>query len=71
VALVKPQFEAGPGARDKRGVVRDEEKRAAAVHTVRAFLEREGWRVVGDMRSPLPGKEGNIEWLIGAVCDER
>lgn len=67
VALVKPQFEAGRAAIGKRGVVRDEVARERAVSDVVEFLTEAGWRVVGTIVSPLPGKEGNSEWLIGAV----
>lgn len=67
VALVKPQFEAGREALGKRGVVRDEAVRQAAVDDIAAWLTAAGWRIVGSMVSPLPGKEGNIEHLIGAV----
>lgn len=67
VALVKPQFEAGRGALGKRGVVREEAVRRAVVDDIAAWIGGQGWRVVGDMASPLPGKEGNIEHLIGAV----
>ncbi|MFN3869083.1 MAG: TlyA family RNA methyltransferase [Hyphomicrobiaceae bacterium] len=67
VALVKPQFEAGREALAKRGVVKDEAARAAAVSRIAAWLRAQGWRVVGDMVSPLPGKDGNIEHLIGAT----
>jgi len=67
VALVKPQFEAGRAAIGKRGVVRDESAQTRAAGDVAAFLQAAGWRVVGTIPSPLPGKEGNTEWLIGAV----
>lgn len=69
VALVKPQFEAGRHATDKRGIVHDEAARQAAVRGVMNFLEGEGWRILGQLQSPLPGKDGNIEWLVGAVRD--
>ncbi len=69
LALVKPQFEAGRAAIGKRGVVKDETARAAAVEEVAAWLGRQGWRVVGSIVSPLPGKEGNIEHIIGAVLE--
>lgn len=67
VALVKPQFEAGRGAVGKRGVVRDEDAQKRSTADVAAFLEAAGWRVVGAIPSPLPGKEGNTEWLVGAM----
>lgn len=68
VALIKPQFEAGPEHVGKGGVVRD-----AAVHeAVCAKIEAwwaglPGWRVLGVERSPITGPEGNVEFLIGAV----
>ncbi|HDL42251.1 MAG TPA: TlyA family RNA methyltransferase, partial [Actinobacteria bacterium] len=42
VVLVKPQFEVGRGGLDKRGVVRDEERRVAAVDESRVALEKAG-----------------------------
>jgi 23S rRNA (cytidine1920-2'-O)/16S rRNA (cytidine1409-2'-O)-methyltransferase len=68
VALIKPQFEAGPEHVGKGGVVRD-----AAVHdAVCARIERwwaglEGWDVLGITPSPITGPEGNREFLIGAI----
>ena len=71
VALVKPQFEAGRGTLDKRGVVRDPAEQERAVHEVSRFLAECGWHVCGSVPSPLPGKEGNQEWLIGAINEQR
>jgi 23S rRNA (cytidine1920-2'-O)/16S rRNA (cytidine1409-2'-O)-methyltransferase len=68
VALIKPQFEAGPEHVGKGGVVRD-----AAVHEavcariVEWWASLPGWRVLGVERSPITGPEGNVEFLIGAV----
>lgn len=67
VVLVKPQFEAGRAEVGKRGIVREDGVRRAVVDDIAAWITAHGWRVVGDMVSPLPGKEGNIEHLIGAV----
>jgi 23S rRNA (cytidine1920-2'-O)/16S rRNA (cytidine1409-2'-O)-methyltransferase len=67
VALVKPQFEMGPEAVGKGGIVRDAAARARAVTEVRAFIEAQpGWRVFAEMPSPIPGGSGNEEFLIGA-----
>ncbi len=66
VALIKPQFEVGPGVA-KGGVVRD-----AAVHQAVCariadwWAARPGWRVLGVEPSPLLGPEGNREFLIAA-----
>ena len=68
VALVKPQFEAGPEAVGKGGIVRDAGARERAVAGVRAFIDAlPGWRVVAEMPSPITGGGGNEEVLIGAV----
>jgi 23S rRNA (cytidine1920-2'-O)/16S rRNA (cytidine1409-2'-O)-methyltransferase len=67
VALIKPQFEAGPGQVGARGVVRD-----AAVHGAVCAAVQDwwaglpGWEVLGVTESPLRGPEGNVEFLIGA-----
>jgi 23S rRNA (cytidine1920-2'-O)/16S rRNA (cytidine1409-2'-O)-methyltransferase len=67
IALVKPQFEAGPDAVGKGGVVRDEAVRARTVESVRDWMEcQPGWAVTGVTRSPIEGGDGNIEFLIGA-----
>ncbi|MGF1619012.1 MAG: TlyA family RNA methyltransferase [Rhodomicrobiaceae bacterium] len=67
VALVKPQFEAGPDRVGKGGIVRDEAVRAEVLTTTRDFLNAQpGWSVVGEIPSPISGQSGNIEYLIGA-----
>jgi 23S rRNA (cytidine1920-2'-O)/16S rRNA (cytidine1409-2'-O)-methyltransferase len=70
VALIKPQFEAGPKAVGKGGVVRDPAERERAIASVVDWIaQRPGWRVVGRIESPLPGGSGNVEALVGAVHD--
>jgi 23S rRNA (cytidine1920-2'-O)/16S rRNA (cytidine1409-2'-O)-methyltransferase len=66
VALVKPQFEVGPARVGKGGIVRDPAARAEAVAAVRAFLEGAGWRVLGEVPSPIAGGDGNLESLVAA-----
>ncbi len=66
IALVKPQFEVGPGRVGKGGVVKDEAARQDALEGVRAFLEGAGWRVAGAIDSPVEGADGNREYLIHA-----
>ena len=68
IALIKPQFEAGPGQVGAKGVVRD-----PAIHDAvceRIYLwwaEQPGWSVLGITESPITGPEGNREFLIGAT----
>ncbi|MFC3080324.1 TlyA family RNA methyltransferase [Phenylobacterium terrae] len=66
VALVKPQFEAGPGAVGKGGLVKDPAVRAAALEAAKQFFESSGWRVRGEAESPIAGGEGNLEFLVWA-----
>jgi 23S rRNA (cytidine1920-2'-O)/16S rRNA (cytidine1409-2'-O)-methyltransferase len=68
VALIKPQFQAGPGDVGKGGVVRDPEVHARVCAEMRAWLEAQpGWRVLGITESPITGPAGNKEFLIAAV----
>jgi len=67
VALIKPQFEAGPAAVGAGGVVRDPEVRAAVCQRIENWWrERPGWRVLGVVASPITGADGNQEFLIAA-----
>ena len=66
IALVKPQFEVGPGKVGKGGVVRDEGHRLAALAAVQTFLVDLGWRVVAVIDSPIAGSDGNREYLLHA-----
>jgi 23S rRNA (cytidine1920-2'-O)/16S rRNA (cytidine1409-2'-O)-methyltransferase len=68
VALIKPQFEAGPGAVGKGGVVRDAAVHRAVCEAVEAWWSAlPGWRVLGIEPSPILGPEGNREFLIAAA----
>lgn len=70
VALIKPQFEAGPGAIGKSGIVRDPAVRERVVGSVWSWLaDQPDWRVMGVIESPIAGGSGNQEFLIGAVYD--
>ncbi|RME50703.1 MAG: TlyA family RNA methyltransferase [Caldilineae bacterium] len=64
VALVKPQFEAGPGRTNRRGVLTDERLRRQVVAGLLEWATRHGWRVLGECPSPIPGGAGNVEFLV-------
>jgi 23S rRNA (cytidine1920-2'-O)/16S rRNA (cytidine1409-2'-O)-methyltransferase len=67
VALIKPQFEVGPGQVGKGGVVRDPALHEAVCARIAAWLAaRPGWSVLGIVESPITGPEGNKEFLIAA-----
>ncbi|MBN8889020.1 MAG: TlyA family rRNA (cytidine-2'-O)-methyltransferase [Rhodospirillales bacterium 70-18] len=67
VALIKPQFEAGPGQVGSKGVVRDPAVHAAVCERIRDWWAGlPGWAVLGIEESPITGPEGNREFLIAA-----
>ncbi len=68
VALIKPQFEAGPAQVGVRGVVRDPAVHASVCAAVREWWSAlPGWSVLGLVESPITGPEGNREFLIAAT----
>ena len=68
VALIKPQFEVGPGRVGKGGVVRDPALHDEVCARIAAWLARQpGWSVLGIVESPITGPEGNREFLIAAL----
>jgi 23S rRNA (cytidine1920-2'-O)/16S rRNA (cytidine1409-2'-O)-methyltransferase len=67
VALIKPQFEAGPDKVGKGGVVRDPAVHDEVCERVRSWWSGlPGWTVLGVEPSPILGPEGNREFLIAA-----
>jgi 23S rRNA (cytidine1920-2'-O)/16S rRNA (cytidine1409-2'-O)-methyltransferase len=65
VALIKPQFEVGR-AFLKKGLVKDNQARDQAVERIKAQVLLFGWSLLGFIRSPIEGGDGNIEFLIAA-----
>jgi 23S rRNA (cytidine1920-2'-O)/16S rRNA (cytidine1409-2'-O)-methyltransferase len=67
VALIKPQFEAGPGQVGKGGVVRDPALHRSICDMIADWWAAlPGWQVLGITESPITGPEGNKEFLIAA-----
>ena len=67
VALIKPQFEVGPGKVD-RGIVRDPALHREVCDRIVGWLgDRMGWQVLGVTPSPILGGDGNREFLVAAV----
>ena len=64
IVLVKPQFEAGKGNVGHGGVVRDDEVRERAVRKVIECLGEAGLGARGIIRSPIEGRDGNVEYLL-------
>jgi len=65
VALIKPQFEAGP-EHVKKGVIRDTNIHAIVCAKIEELIADCGWRRIGLIASPIQGGDGNREFLIGA-----
>src|SRR5215212_2780161 len=66
LALIKPQFEAGREEVGKGGVVRDPAVHERVCAAAKAWVESQGWTVLGIEPSPITGPEGNVEFLLGA-----
>jgi 23S rRNA (cytidine1920-2'-O)/16S rRNA (cytidine1409-2'-O)-methyltransferase len=64
IALVKPQFEVGKGQVGKGGVVRDPLLHQEVLNSLCAFFSELGWKIDGQMSSPLLGPKGNKEFLV-------
>jgi len=62
--LVKPQFEVGRAGLPSSGVVRDDERRRAAVDNVAAAASALGWCERWRGPSRLPGAHGNVEYFL-------
>jgi 23S rRNA (cytidine1920-2'-O)/16S rRNA (cytidine1409-2'-O)-methyltransferase len=66
VALINPQFEAGPG-RTVKGIVKDNAIRRQACDKIESLVKNLGWQIIGIMASPIEGGDGNQEFLLGAI----
>jgi len=71
VALIKPQFEVVREEVGKGGVVRDEKLHSRVCDEVSEWLTGIGWQVEGIVRSPITGPEGNVEFLIHAIRQQK
>ncbi len=64
LAMIKPQFEVGREHVGKGGVVRDPDRRRAALRDVGLAARELGASVLGYASSELPGPKGNLETFI-------
>ena len=64
IALVKPQFEAGREAVPRGGVVRNAEVHRDVLLRFGEDAARIGFAPARLIRSPIPGGEGNLEFLV-------
>lgn len=64
LALIKPQFEAGREQVGRGGIVRDSRVHRQVIEKITRFAQVLDLRVLGLIRSPIRGTEGNVEFLI-------
>ncbi|CUS02034.2 putative rRNA methyltransferase YqxC [Candidatus Promineifilum breve] len=64
IALIKPQFEAGPESVGKGGIVRDPAVHRAVLVDLLGWAAAAGWAVGGLRRSSIAGTDGNVEFLV-------
>ena len=67
IALVKPQFEVGPGGLGKGGIVTDTSRYAEVERKIHQCAHRCGLEVVDFFNSPITGGDGNREFFIHAT----
>jgi len=65
IALFKPQFEAGKLTADRfRGVIKDPKIHERLLKEFRCWCEENGFKLLGQVQSPLLGAKGNTEFLF-------
>ncbi|MCF3934213.1 TlyA family RNA methyltransferase [Acuticoccus sp. M5D2P5] len=64
--LVKPQFEVGKDHIGKGGIVREDAPVAAVLARIEAMIAAAGFTILGTIPSPVPGGDGNQEYLLAA-----
>lgn len=74
VALIKPQFEAGKGKVNKKGIVKDKETHFEVINRILEFLKLNRFGILGLTFSPIRGGDGNIEFLVyisvSKICED-
>jgi 23S rRNA (cytidine1920-2'-O)/16S rRNA (cytidine1409-2'-O)-methyltransferase len=66
LALVKPQFELGPQALDKHGIVKDSQLYSDLENKLREVFEKKGLQVLDYFACSILGGDGNQEFFIYA-----
>jgi 23S rRNA (cytidine1920-2'-O)/16S rRNA (cytidine1409-2'-O)-methyltransferase len=64
LALIKPQFELGPDARNVRGIVRADADIGALRRLAESQAERAGWQPLDWFACGLKGTDGNQEYFL-------
>jgi 23S rRNA (cytidine1920-2'-O)/16S rRNA (cytidine1409-2'-O)-methyltransferase len=64
IVLIKPQFELGKEALNKKGIVTDNRVRITALDKITDFCKENNWQVLGSIQSPIKGGDGNVEYIL-------
>ena len=64
VMLIKPQFEAGKKALNKKGIVKDKKEHVRVLNELISFFEYCGLEILGLNSSGIKGGDGNIEYIV-------
>ena len=64
VLLIKPQFEAGKQALNKKGIVKDHKDHVRVITELLGCFRAEGLAAEKITISPVKGGDGNLEYLI-------
>lgn len=64
IVLIKPQFEAGKKALNKKGIVKDKADHINVILNLCECFEQAGFGVCGISASDIKGGDGNIEYLV-------
>lgn len=64
VALIKPQFEAGPEFINKNGVVKDKKIHGKVIEKIMLLAHSLQFQIANLEYSPIKGPAGNIEYLL-------
>ena len=67
ILLVKPQFEAGKGAVNKKGIIKNPKIRYKALEKVYNYAKDAKFVCMGHIESPIKGGGGNVEFLVHVV----
>ena len=63
IVLIKPQFEAGKAALNKKGIVKDKKDHVKVLESMISLFENCGLSVCGIVPSGITGGDGNREYL--------
>lgn len=64
IALLKPNYELQDPVQLVNGVLIDPIIRSEVIEEFCQWTENHGWQVLNDVKSPVTGDRGNVEWLF-------